>query len=72
MARMDGEYILHGPEKGYVVGNYEILKKRYNSDVIYETVIPDAGNDREFALGLVDLLNSQGSQTGVQESSASG
>ena len=64
MARMDGEYIINDNIDSQGIGEISILRKRYNHDVIYETVIPNAGKNREFALGLVDLLNSQGSQTG--------
>ncbi len=51
-------------------GTLSILRKRYNHDIIYETVIPDAGRDKDFALGVVDLLNSQGSETGQTRASS--
>ena len=63
MARMDGEYALHTPVTG-LDGRYSILRKRLGSDKEFETIIPDAGINKEFAMGLVSLLNSQGSQAG--------
>jgi len=64
MATMDGEYVLHSPRSGYLSETYSILRKRLGSEVEYQTVIPDAGINKEFAMGLVTLLNSQGSAIG--------
>lgn len=47
-------------------GTYSVIKLRKDSNLEYVTVIPDAGTNREFAISLVDMLNSQGSQAGEQ------
>lgn len=58
------EYILHSPPAAYAVTPYSILRKRLGSETEYETVIPDAGVSKKFAMNLVSLLNSQGSEVG--------
>lgn len=60
MARMDGKYFVHTDRHGDI----SIIRKRFNSEIKTETVIPDAGSSYEFATELVNLLNSQGSQVG--------
>ena len=67
MARRDaleGKYILQDDMDSMGYGTLAILRERYDDTDRYETVIPDAGKSRAFAVGLVSLLNSQGSEVG--------
>ena len=66
MARdsLEGKYILQDDMDNIGRGNLSILRERYDDTNRYETVIPDAGKNRAFAIGLVSLLNSQGSEVG--------
>jgi len=65
--KLEGKYILHQYD-GYC---FSILRENPEQNLVYETVIPDAGRSRIFALGLVELLNSQGSEFGESSDSDS-
>lgn len=58
---MEGKYILR---QNRFDESYEILKEKIGQNLVYETVIPDAGQNKSFAFGLLSLLNSQGSEVG--------
>lgn len=62
MALLEGKYILHDNMTMTGSGEFQVLREKENGS--YETVIPDAGRSRGFAVGLVDLLNAQGSEAG--------
>ena len=66
MARdsLEGKYILQDDMDNTGYGTLSILRERYDDTNRYETIIPDAGKSRAFAIGLVDLLNRQGSEAG--------
>lgn len=66
MARdgLEGKYILQDDMDNMGYGTLAILRERYDDTERYETVIPDAGKSRGFAMGLVNLLNGQGSEAG--------
>jgi len=58
---MDGTYIAFYNQED---DRWQILREVKGENKVYEVVIRDAGYKREFALELVSLLNSQGSQVG--------
>lgn len=66
MARdsLEGKYVLQDDQDSVGYGTLAILRERYDATDRYETVIPDAGKNRLFAMSLVNLLNSQGSEAG--------
>lgn len=58
---MDGTYIAFYNQED---DRWQILREVKGENKVYEVVIRDAGYKREFALELVSLLNSKGSQVG--------
>lgn len=56
---LKGKYIIR-----YSVGNecWEILREVSRQNLVYETIIPNAGYHEKFAFELLSLLNSQGSE----------
>lgn len=59
---LTGNYILtRGAEDR---GPWMVLREKKTQNKVYEIVIPDAGWNKEFAMTLIWMLNSQGSEVG--------